>query len=339
MRRFLSYFLILILVLPCFIFSSLAAPVDSDNFTLDILPYCNSQLNVAGPSGSFTYNFNFNESISFKYIDAIVITDCADFDIVDNVSGGAILCESIGHDAWRIHGAVDVTNLTNYVLTVNSIVGGSYFNLVKCDIIYDSYMYFNLPLNYYWRDDYRVVNGTYDSYPSYMNSYAVNQVGGHESFYMYTLTFDWEKYDYITIFIEDYSTQLVDFSANVPITQIILDSEASHFDNRLTADNIQHELSKKGPGSVNAGVEYLQSLLYKDIFEILEKPSIRYFIADGYEESGKDEGLIEMDSYQYDKIKSEKEGTNCYKKDLDHSIDATRYVLAYMQEIGIAPVV
>lgn len=125
----------------------------------------------------------------------------------------------------------------------------------------------------------------------------------------------------------------------VPISKIVIDSEASHFDNRLTADNIPHELSKKGPGSVNAGVEYLQSLLYKEIFEILESPSIRYFIGSGYEESGKDEGLIEMDSYQYDKIKSEKEGTNCYKKELDHSIDATRYVLALMQDYGLAPVV
>ena len=113
----------------------------------------------------------------------------------------------------------------------------------------------------------------------------------------------------------------------VPITKIVLDSEATHFSNRMIADNIEHELSKKGPGSVNAGVEYLQSLLYKEIFEILESPSIRYFIGSGYEESGKDEGLIEMDSYQYDKIKSEKEGTNCYKKELDHSIDATRYAL------------
>ena len=145
---------------------------------------------------------------------------------------------------------------------------------------------------------------------------------------------------------EYYSTQLRLFMVylksiypGVPITKIVLDSEASHFDNRLDVDNIPHELSKKGPGSVNAGVEYLQSLLYKEIFEIYESPSIRYFIGDDYEESGKDEGLIEMDSYQYDKIKSEKEGTNCYKKELDHSIDATRYVLALMQELGIAPVV
>ena len=145
---------------------------------------------------------------------------------------------------------------------------------------------------------------------------------------------------------EYYSTQLRLFLVylksiypGIPIKYIVLDSEATHFSNRLRADNIEHELSKKGAGSVNAGVEYLQSLLYKEIFEILESPSIRYFIGDSYEESGKDEGLIEMDSYQYDKIKSEKEGTNIYKKELDHSIDATRYILALMQELGIAPVV
>jgi hypothetical protein len=145
---------------------------------------------------------------------------------------------------------------------------------------------------------------------------------------------------------EYYSNQLRMFMVylksvypQIPITKIVIDSEATHFCNRLKADGIPHEISKKGAGSVNAGVEYLQSLFYKEIFEILETPSIRYFIGDRYEESGKDEGLIEFDSYQYDKIKSEKEGTNCYKKELDHSIDATRYVLALMQELGLAPVV
>ena len=145
---------------------------------------------------------------------------------------------------------------------------------------------------------------------------------------------------------EYYSNQLRMFMVylksvypQIPITKIVIDSEATHFCNRLKSDGIPHEISKKGAGSVNAGVEYLQSLFYKEIFEILETPSIRYFIGDRYEESGKDEGLIEFDSYQYDKIKSEKEGTNCYKKELDHSIDATRYVLALMQELGLAPVV
>ena len=127
---------------------------------------------------------------------------------------------------------------------------------------------------------------------------------------------------------------------NIPVSRIVIDSEASHFDNRLKVDNIPHELSKKGAGSVNEGVEYMQSLFFKGYLEILDRPSIVNFYDDGrYLESGKDESLIELDSYQYDRIKSETTGTNVYKKDLDHSIDAMRYALAVMKKIGIAPVV
>lgn len=126
----------------------------------------------------------------------------------------------------------------------------------------------------------------------------------------------------------------------IAIKPPVIDSEASHFDNRLTVDGIPHELSRKGPGSVNEGVEYLQSLFYKGYLEILEKPSIKHFYQDGhYEESGKDESLIEFESYQYDRIKSENTGTNIYKKDLDHSIDATRYCIDLMKDIGVAPIV
>jgi hypothetical protein len=126
----------------------------------------------------------------------------------------------------------------------------------------------------------------------------------------------------------------------VPVKNVVIDSEASHFDNRLTVDGIPHELSKKGAGSVNEGVEYLQSLFAKGYLEILERPSITNFYKDGrYEESGKDESLIEFDSYQYDRIKSENTGLNVYKKDLDHSIDATRYILALMRELNLAPTV
>lgn len=146
---------------------------------------------------------------------------------------------------------------------------------------------------------------------------------------------------------EYYSTQLRMFLLylksqypGIPIKSIVIDSEASHFDNRLTVDGIQHELAKKGAGSVNEGVEYLQSLFYKGYLEILERPSIINFYQDGhYEESGKDESLIEFDSYQYDRIKSEITGTNVYKKELDHSIDATRYCLDLMKDYGLAPTV
>lgn len=135
-------------------------------------------------------------------------------------------------------------------------------------------------------------------------------------------------------------TYLKDKYANVPITEIDIDSEASHFDNRLTTDGIRHSISKKGAGSVDRGVQYMQSLFYKDYLYILERPSIRYFTNDGhYEESVKDEGLIELESYQYDKLKSEREGTNCYKKELDHSIDAMRYILEVFKESNRSPMV
>lgn len=133
---------------------------------------------------------------------------------------------------------------------------------------------------------------------------------------------------------------LKDKYANVPITEIDIDSEASHFDNRLTTDGIRHSISKKGAGSVDRGVQYMQSLFYKDYLYILERPSIRYFTNDGhYEESAKDEGLLELESYQYDKLKSEREGTNCYKKELDHSIDAMRYILEVFKSSNRSPVV
>jgi hypothetical protein len=126
----------------------------------------------------------------------------------------------------------------------------------------------------------------------------------------------------------------------IPISEIVIDSEASHFDNRLITDGIQHSISKKGAGSVDRGVQYMQSLFYKDYLYILEEPSIRYFLPDGsYEESVKDEGLIELESYQYDTLKSVNTGMNCYKKDLDHSIDATRYILEVFKSSNRSPVV
>jgi hypothetical protein len=144
---------------------------------------------------------------------------------------------------------------------------------------------------------------------------------------------------------EYYSTQLRLFMVylksvypGIPITNIVVDSEAAHFDNRLTVDGIPHSMTHKI--TVDEGVQYMQSLFHKGYLETLESPSIRNFTPDGhYEESGKDEGVIELDSYQYDKIKSENTGTNCYKKDLDHSIDGERYILILMKDLGLAPVV
>ena len=127
---------------------------------------------------------------------------------------------------------------------------------------------------------------------------------------------------------------------NIPITDIVIDSEASHFDNRLITDGIKHTLSRKGSGSVDEGVQHLQSLLDKEIFYILEEPSIRYILPDGrYEEDVVDRSLLEFDSYQYDRVKSANSGINCYKKELDHSIDATRYIIREFVDSGRCPIV
>ena len=146
---------------------------------------------------------------------------------------------------------------------------------------------------------------------------------------------------------EYYSLQLRMFLAymkdkypNIPITDIVIDSEATHYHNRLTADGIRHSLAIKGAGSVDTGVQYMQSLFYKDYLFVLEKPSIRYFLPDGrYEESGKDEGILELEGYRYDKLKSEREGTNCYVKEKDHQIDALRYILDIYKRTNRSPMV
>ena len=126
----------------------------------------------------------------------------------------------------------------------------------------------------------------------------------------------------------------------IPITTCVIDSEATHFHNRLIADNIRHDISKKGPDSVRQGVEHLQSLIYKDLFFVFKKNSIKHINDNGtLELSGKDDGIIEYESYQYDTVRSMREGIDCYKKEFDHHIDATRYLIAEWIDEGKCPVV
>ena len=127
---------------------------------------------------------------------------------------------------------------------------------------------------------------------------------------------------------------------HVPITTNVIDSEATHFCNRLDADNIPYTKAPKGAGSVDDGVQHLQSLIYKEYFYIYEAPSIKIFHNDGsYELSGKDDSKLEFESYQYDTIRAMKEGVNAYKKENDHSIDASRYLIAEWKDTGRCPVV
>lgn len=126
---------------------------------------------------------------------------------------------------------------------------------------------------------------------------------------------------------------------NIPITCNVIDSEATHFCNALYNANINYTEATKGPGSVDRGVQQLQSLIYKQVFYILKTPTIDYFDNKGNPVyANKDESLLEFEGYQYDTIKSLNTGTNCYKKDKDHSVDATRYLIDEWQRIGKCPV-
>lgn len=146
---------------------------------------------------------------------------------------------------------------------------------------------------------------------------------------------------------EYYSSQLrlyLDFLKSkyktIPINTLVIDSEAAHFDNRLIADNIRHELAKKNKMSVDESVQYMQSLFYKDYLYIIKKPTIRYMLDNGTPiYSGLDVVYDELESYRYDKIKSEKEGINSYVKEYDHAVDGARYIIMEYKLTGRSPVV
>ncbi len=127
---------------------------------------------------------------------------------------------------------------------------------------------------------------------------------------------------------------------NIPITEIVLDSAAAHFHNRLIADNIPHSETTKGANSVVEGVQYMQSLFYKEYLYILKRDTISH-MTEQIEpiRAKKDESLIELESYRYDTIKSSKSGIECYIKEYDDGVDSLRYALQLMKELGIAPVV
>jgi len=145
---------------------------------------------------------------------------------------------------------------------------------------------------------------------------------------------------------EYYSSQLKDFIMylknkyeRIPVNTLVIDSEAAHFDNRLTVDGIRHELAKKNKISVDESVQYMQSLFYKKFLMVLPSKHIRYFINGQAVYGGHDIGLEELESYHYDKLKSEKEGINCYVKDFDHYCDGSRYIIMEFMLSGRAPVI
>jgi len=146
---------------------------------------------------------------------------------------------------------------------------------------------------------------------------------------------------------EYYSNQLKMFInylhkkyVGIKVNTLVIDSEAAHFDNRLTVDGIRHELAKKNNITVDKSVQLMQSLFYKEILVMVDMPHIRYFQADGTPVyGGHDIGLEELESYHYDKLKSEKEGINCYVKEFDHYVDGIRYIIIEFSLTGRCPIV
>ncbi len=127
---------------------------------------------------------------------------------------------------------------------------------------------------------------------------------------------------------------------NIPIYDLTVDSEAKHFINRLLNDNIPCIPVDKPAGSVDEGVQLMQSLFEKDYLFVLKGNSIEIIYDNNHIHfSGKDEGYLEYQNYQYDKIRSIKEGINCYKKEYDHSVDATRYILRIWRKKDKCPLV
>ena len=84
----------------------------------------------------------------------------------------------------------------------------------------------------------------------------------------------------------------------------------------------------------------MQSLFHKKVLYIYRNKSIKSIDKNGsLVYNVRDESLNEFQSYQYDNVRSLNTGQNCYKKELDHSIDASRYIIDYWQDIGKCPVI
>ena len=145
--------------------------------------------------------------------------------------------------------------------------------------------------------------------------------------------------EYYSNQLKEYITLLQDKYKYVPVNTLTIDSEASHFCNRLESDGIRYEKAKKNNMSVDESVQLMQSLFYKGILKVLDINSIRYFQngAPIYKEMNI--GLDELETYHYDKLKSETSGVNTYVKDYDHYVDGSRYIIMEFKLSGRCPVV
>ena len=92
--------------------------------------------------------------------------------------------------------------------------------------------------------------------------------------------------------------------------------------------------------NVVEGVQYMQSLFYKEYLLIYKQKAIKHITDSGeLVYSGKDDGLLELESYRYDLKASAKSGKEAYVKEFDDHIDALRYIIIEFKETDRAPVV
>lgn len=145
--------------------------------------------------------------------------------------------------------------------------------------------------------------------------------------------------EYYSNELKTYITYLQKKYVGIKVNTLVIDSEASHFSNRLEVDGIRHELAKKNNMTVDKSVQLMQSLFEKELLRKVELPTIRYFQGDKPIYAGHDIGLEELESYHYDKIKSEREGINAYVKEFDHYCDGTRYIIMEFSLTGRCPIV
>jgi PBSX family phage terminase large subunit len=145
--------------------------------------------------------------------------------------------------------------------------------------------------------------------------------------------------EYYSNQIKKYITFLQKKYLGIKVNTLVIDSEASHFSNRLDVDGIRHELAKKNNMTVDKSVQLMQSLFEKEILRKVKSPSIKYFQEDTPIYSGYDIGLDELESYHYDKVKSEREGINAYVKEYDHYCDGARYIIMEYALTGRCPIV
>ena len=145
--------------------------------------------------------------------------------------------------------------------------------------------------------------------------------------------------EYYSEQLKQYISYLQKKYVGIKVNTLVIDSEAAHFDNRLTVDGIRHELAKKNAMTVDKSVQLMQSLFYKELLRVMNIQTIKYFQGDIPVYAGHDVRLEELESYHYDKLRSEREGINCYVKEFDHSVDGCRYIIMEYSLTGRCPIV